>query len=175
MLYRRGSQGQFLYDAIFQASQLVCHAGGQCKAFVLDKLFDHSYHMFVSQEFEQLAGEATVPDGVICRFQIYKHNADLIVCFKTVLNALDQQNCLINGWSPALKSNLLIKEQWIDNGYYTGMNKPFEDLIRDTKQRDQMIALFFSWFWWLWNRDYTSSSPDFGYSEMVQAGRLKVL
>ena len=46
--------------------------GGECKASVLDKLYNLLYHVFVRQESEQLAGEATVPDCVISRSQIYK-------------------------------------------------------------------------------------------------------
>ena len=63
------------YDAIFQTSQhaLFATTGVERKAPVLDKLHDHSYHVFVRQESEQLAGEATVPDSVIsrCQFAFY--------------------------------------------------------------------------------------------------------
>ena len=93
------------------------------------------------QESEQLAGEATVPDSVINRCQICKHGAGLSSCFKTVLNVLGQQNCLIHRSSPTSKSSLLSKEQWIDSGFDAGMDKPFEDLIEDTKQKDLTIAV----------------------------------
>ena len=34
------------------------------------------------------------------------------------------------------------REQWIDNGFDTSVNKSFEDLINDTKQRDQTIVVW---------------------------------
>ena len=75
--YRRyigWSQNKILWDAILLASQpaLFATTSGKCEAPVLDKLYDHSYHAFVRQESEQLAGEATVSDTVINRCQIYK-------------------------------------------------------------------------------------------------------
>ena len=62
-------------DAILRASQpaLFATAGGECIAFVLNKLHGQSYHVFVWQESEQLASEATVPDSAISRCQICKH------------------------------------------------------------------------------------------------------
>ena len=94
---RRG-QGRSLWNAIFQESQpaLFAITGGECKAPVLDKLQnDHSYHVFARQESEQLSSEAMGPDCVINRCQIYKHGTGLSFYFKTALNVLGHQNCLI--------------------------------------------------------------------------------
>ena len=49
----------------------------QKRAPVLDKLRDDSHHMLVRKEFKQLSGQATVPDSVISRCQIYKHGTNL--------------------------------------------------------------------------------------------------
>ena len=76
---------------------LLATIGGKCKAPVLDKLHDHSYHVFVWQESEQLAGKVAVLDSVISRCQIYEHDTGLSFCFQTVLYVLGQQNCLIHG------------------------------------------------------------------------------
>ena len=99
MLFKREVQDRSLWDAILQASPpaLFATTGDKRKAPALDKLRNHSYHVFVKQESEQLAVEATVPDSVISRCQIYKHGTGLSFCFKTVLDVLDPQNCLIYG------------------------------------------------------------------------------
>ena len=52
------------------ATFFVCHYRCEGKASTLDLLHDHLYHLFVTQESEQLAGKATVPVSVISRCQI---------------------------------------------------------------------------------------------------------
>ena len=82
------------------ATCFVCHYRREGKTPVLDLLHDNSYHVFVTQESEQLAGKSTVPESAISRCQIYNTNTygtGLSFCFKRVLNVLGQQNCLIRG------------------------------------------------------------------------------
>ena len=67
---------------IFQASQIALFAttSGECKTPVLDKLFDHSYHVFVSRSLSSLiAGETTMLDSASAtgRCHIYKHGTGL--------------------------------------------------------------------------------------------------
>ena len=52
--YIKGGQDRSLLDYILHASQpaLFTTTDGECKAPVLDKLHDHSYHVFVRQESE---------------------------------------------------------------------------------------------------------------------------
>ena len=74
--------------------------------------------------------------------------------------------------SPTPKSSMLNREQWINNSFDAGMDKPFEGLLRNTDRRDQRISLsVLSGFSWLCDCDYKSSSPDFERSDVVQAGR----
>ena len=70
---------------------------GECKAPVFDKLHDDSYHVFVGQESEQLVGEATVPESVICSSQIYKHGTDLFFSASKQSSMFWISNCLIHG------------------------------------------------------------------------------
>ena len=121
----------------------VCHYGWLVWSSCFGQDPGHSYHMFASQESEQLVGEATVQDSVISRCQINKHGTSFSFCFKTVLNVLSQQNCLIPGWSPTLKSSLLNREQSVNNGFDTGVDKPFEDLIKDKAIERE----FFGFLW----------------------------
>ena len=58
-------------------------------------------------------------------------------------------------------------KRWINNGFNMGVDKPFEDLIENTEQRDQKIAL---WVLRFWDSNYESSS-DFRHFKVVQAGR----
>ena len=63
-------------------------------------------------------------------------------------------------------------ELWIDNWLHTGMDKPLEDLVGDTKQRYWAIALgVLLRFLRFWDGDYQRSSPDFGNFEWAQARR----
>ena len=73
---------------------------------------------------------------------------------------------------PVNPSGLLTREQGVNNGFYTSVDQPLEDLVGDTEQKDQKIALWvLHRFLWLWDCDYKSSSPDFGNSELAQTGR----
>ena len=70
------------------------------------------------------------------------------------------------------ESGLLTREQGVNNGFYTSVDQPFKDLVWDTEKRERTTALQVLYrFLWLRDRDYNSSSPDFGNSELAQAGR----
>ena len=65
-------------------------------------------------------------------------------------------------------------ELWIDNCFHTGGDKPFEDVVGNTKQRYWAIALGVLYrLLWHWDCDYQRSSQDFGKFEPTQAGRKK--
>ena len=76
---------------------------------------------------------------------------------------------------PVSQPSLLFRKQWLSNWFDAGVNKPLEDLARNTEQRYLSII-----FWvphklhWLWDCDYKRSSPDLGNFESLQAGRKKV-
>ena len=66
----------------------------------------------------------------------------------------------------------IFRELWIDNWFHTGMDKLFEDLVGDTKQRYWAISLMvLLGLLELWDCDYLRFSPDFGNFESMQAGR----
>ena len=59
-------------------------------------------------------------------------------------------------------------ELWIDNWFHTGIDKPFEDLVGDTKQRHWVIALMvLVRLLRFWGHNYLQSSPDFGNFELM--------
>ena len=63
---------------------------------------------------------------------------------------------------PVSESSLLTRELLIINRFNTGLDKPFEDLVRYTKQRYWAMAHgVATGFHWLCDRDYQRSSPDF--------------
>ena len=167
-------QDQSLRNAIFQAPQPASLAvtGGEGETSIPDKLHDHTNHMLVREKPQQLTGEAAVPDSVVCSCQIYKHGTGLLFSLETILDVLRQQDGLTHGRPTASKSSLLTREQGVDNRFDTGKDQPFEDLVGDTEQGDGTVALWVPYrFLWLWDRDYKCSSPDFGNSELAQAGR----
>ena len=84
-----------------------------------------------------------MPDSIISRCQVDKHGTGLLLSLKKVLDILRKQNGLVLGLSPVSKSNLFLRELWIDNWFHKGMDKPLEDLVGDTKQRYWAIALRF--------------------------------
>ena len=72
MLYKRERS---LKDAILQASQpaLLATTGGKSKAYVLGKLHNHSYHVFVWQGSEQVRSQ--------CQIQgVSKKNGPILNC-----------------------------------------------------------------------------------------------
>ena len=74
-----------------------------------------------------------------------------------------------------LKPNLLFREQWIDNWLDTGVDKPLEDLVRDTDPRYWSITLWVAHVVHRFcDRDYKRSSPDLASFESAQAGKKKV-
>ena len=70
-------------------------------------------------------------------------------------------------WNPTWSLEL-----WINNWFHTGVDKPLEDLVGNTKQRYWMMALkVLHRLLWLWDCNYQHSTPDFGNYESTQAGR----
>ena len=55
---------------------------------VPNKFYDHLDHVLIRQKSQQLAGEATVPDGIISSCQTNKHGTNLLFCIKRILNVL---------------------------------------------------------------------------------------
>ena len=51
----------------------------QGEASVPNKFHDHSDHVLVRQKFQQLSGDATVPDNVISSCQIDKHGTGIFL------------------------------------------------------------------------------------------------
>ena len=126
--------------------------------------------MLVWQKFQQLAGEATMPDSVISSCHSDKHGTSLFFCLKRILNVLQKQNDLI--YSRVSKSSLFLWKQEVDYWFNTIAVQKFEDLLRDTEQRDGTVALWLLYrFRGFRNCNYQCPSPDFRNFELVQAGR----
>ena len=70
----------------FLQSALLLATASKRKSPVWDKLHDYSFHVFIRQESDQLAGEDKVADGVMSRREIYEHGTGLSFCLKTVLS-----------------------------------------------------------------------------------------
>ena len=104
------------------------------KTSVSDKLRDYSDLVLIWQKPQQLAGKATVPDSAISSCQIEKYGTDLLLSFERIFDVLGQQNDFIYGWLPGLKPSLRVGEQWINNWVDAGIDKPFENLVRNTEQ-----------------------------------------
>ena len=71
-------------DVIFQMSEpaWVAVTAVQGEASVPNKFHDHSDHVLVRQKFQQLSGDATMPDNVISSCQIDKHGTGLFFASK---------------------------------------------------------------------------------------------
>ena len=159
-------------DVVSQTSKSVSLAatGGEGEASISDKLQDHPNHVFIRQKSQQLSGEAAVPHSVMSRCQIDKHSTDLFLSFERVLDILCEQNGLVHVYLPCQNPACSPGSC----GLIIGKDKPFEDLVGDTKKRYRMIALRvllrllgFS------NRDYQQSFPDFGNFESTQEGKME--
>jgi hypothetical protein len=120
---------------------LLSATGGEVKAAISDKLQDHTDHVPVRQQAEQLAGEAAVPYGIIGSRQIDKNGSGLLLERKAVLDVLSHQSDLVYGRSPASEPGLLLREQWVDDRFDAGVDKTLEDLEGDAEQGDGTVAL----------------------------------
>ena len=106
MLYKRGAKTDPWGTPFFKRCNLLCLLSppvDDSKASVLDELHDHTDHVPIMQEPQQLAGEAAVPYCVVCCCQVYKHGTGLLFCLKAVLkDVLSKQNYLVRpSWSTA--------------------------------------------------------------------------
>ena len=102
---------------------------GESRTPVLDELYDHTDHVPIRQEPQQLSGEAAVPDSVIFCCQIYEHGTGLLFCLKAVLNVLSEQNNLIYSGFLASKSSLFFREQWVIIFTEKEFAKPFKAFL----------------------------------------------
>ena len=86
---------------------------------------------------------ATMPakDRVKSCCQIYKHCTGISFRFKTVFSVLDPPSCLVHSWSPTPKSNLLSREQWIDNGLDWAQIS-FWRILKETQSKEIGQRLF---------------------------------
>ena len=62
--------------------------GSKGETSIPDKFHDHTNHVLIREKSQQLAGEATMPDSVICSCQIYKHSTGLLFCLERILDVL---------------------------------------------------------------------------------------
>ena len=63
-------------------TSLSATTGGNCKASVLEKLHDHSYHVYVRQEYKQVAGEATVLAVSLAAVRFTNADSDFLFALK---------------------------------------------------------------------------------------------
>ena len=96
--------------------------------------------MLVRQKSKQLAGEATVPGNVISSYQINKHGTSFLFWLKRILNVFRKQNDLIYGGLSVPKSSLFLWKQGVDYWFDAIVDQSFEDLVRDTEQRNRTVA-----------------------------------
>ena len=71
------------------------------------------------------------------------------------------------------ESGLLMREQGVNNGFYTSVDQLLENLLGDTEQRDRLGALcvLYRFLLRLRDCDYKSCFREFGNSELAQAGK----
>ena len=111
---------------------------------------------------QQLAGEATVPYGVVGCCEVDEHSSGLLFSWKAILDVLRQQGDLVYGRPPVSGTRLLLWEQWVDDWFDTSIDESLKD-IKDAQQRYRTIALWVpQWLLWLRDRNYYCSSPDLG-------------
>ena len=97
--------------------------------------------MPVWEQAKQLAGEATMPNGIVSGCEVKKHSTGLIFSLKIILDVLGQQSDLIHSRFPASKTSLLLRQVWIYYWFKAGMDKTLENFKGDTEQRYRTIAL----------------------------------
>ena len=133
---KKRSQDWSLWETIFQASEPAWLAvtSGQGEPSVPNKFHDHLDHVLVQQKFQQLAGEATVPDSVMSSCQIDKHRTGLLFCLKRILKVLRKQNDLVYGRLSMSKSSLFLWKQWVDYWFDTIVDQSFEDFVMDKEE-----------------------------------------
>ena len=96
--------------------------------------------MLVRKKSQKFAGEATVPDSVISSCQTDKHGTGLLFCLKRILNALRKQNDLVHDRLSVSKSSLFLWKQEVDYWFDMIVDQSFEDLVRETEQKNGTVA-----------------------------------
>jgi len=67
---------------------------GEGEAAIANYLHDHTNHVSIKQQSQQLAGEAVVPYNVIGCCEVDKHSSSLLFVQKAICNVLRQQGYL---------------------------------------------------------------------------------
>ena len=73
--------------------------------------------------------------------QIEKHGTGLLFCLKRILSVLRKQNDLVHARLSVSKSSMFLWKQGVGYWIETIVDQSFEDLVRDTEQRDGTVAL----------------------------------
>ena len=110
------------------------------------KVHDHTDHVPVWKQAEQLAGEAAVPYGIVGGCEIKEHSTGLLFSLKAVLDVLGHKSDLIYGRFSMPKTSLLPREKRIYNWFDAGIDKNLEDFEGDTKERYRLITLQVPWW-----------------------------
>ena len=129
-------------------------SGGEGEAAIANHLANHLHdHVSVSQQLQQLAGEAAVPYTVVGCGEVDKHSSDLLFSRKAIPDVLCQQSDQVYGRPLVSKAYLFLHEQWIDDWFDASVDESLEDLEGDTQKRYREC-----------------SSPDPGNFELGHAG-----
>jgi len=97
--------------------------GGKGEAAIANHLHDHADHVFIRQQSQQVAGEVAMPYSVVGCCEIEKNSSGLLLSRKAILDILCQQSDLIYGQLPVSKDRLLLRVQWVDDWFDTGVDK----------------------------------------------------
>jgi len=132
---------------------LFAISGGKGKPAITNHPHDHVDHVSIRQQSQQLAGEDAVPHGVVGCCEVDKHSSGLIFSWKAILDVLCQQGDLVYGWPPLPKDCLVLRKQWADDWFGTGVDESLEDFKADAQQRCGTVAL------WVSNSGKKESNP----------------
>ena len=88
---------------------------------------DHVDHESLRQQSQQLAGETTVPYGVVGCCEFDEHSSSFLFSRKAILDVLCQQGDLIYGRPLVSEARLLLWEHWVDDCFDTSVDEPLED------------------------------------------------
>ena len=102
---------------------------------ITNHLHDHVDHVSITQQLQQLAGDAAVPYNVVGCCDVDKHGSGLLFSPKAILNVLCQAGDLLYGRPPVSKAHLLLWEQWLDKWFSTSVDE-FLGILKRTHSRD---------------------------------------
>ena len=146
MLKRRGARTNLFGTSFLRRRNLLLFviSGGKGKAAIANHLHDHVDHVSIRQQLLQLAGETAVPYSVVGCCEVDKHSTGLLLSRKAILDVLCQQGDLVYGRPPLPKDCLLLREQWADDWFDTGVDESLEEFKADAQQRYRTVALWVS-------------------------------